>query len=106
MLQQLKNAVDSREQHFKNLNHYAHNGEPAASMERKWWECSKAEYWDALEALPPLRMGPNYFVFLEALTGDIHSVYFKINERYFCADLDISDRAEIRKAGKRIGMSL
>lgn len=102
MLAQLANPNLSREAHYRNLNYYEAKGQPARWMERKWWECSKADYWEALEMLPPLRMGSGHFVMSEFLTGSITSVFFEIAGRYYCTHLDVSDPQEIPKMRRRI----
>ena len=52
---------------------------------KPWTEVSKAEYWDALECLPPENMSGGCFRTSEYLTGNYTAHYIKRANRYYTA---------------------
>jgi len=52
---------------------------------------SEEEYYDALEALPPMKMGNNYFIMSEAITDNLYMKYVREKEGIFCEVVKLED---------------
>ena len=54
-------------------------------------EVTEPDYWDALEALMPLRMTKKGFQMREFKTGNYTSEYYKEKGKFYCHVVDASD---------------
>jgi hypothetical protein len=68
------------------------------SMQGKFKKTTKAQFWDGLECLPPLRWtraGSNEFFFVgECYTANLYTCYVRKGEEYYTALRSINTKAE------------
>jgi len=96
MLRQLPSARGNSTVHYDNLNRYSREGRPAADTEREFWQIDQDIFNEFLNMLPPIYV-PHGFAMREMLTGSITSHFFEIDGDYWCATLNLSDKAEPQK---------